>query len=112
MIVIDVDVCAPFEVWEVLYGDQTIKFFEPLTLTPNKMPDDPDEPSDEEYLQVVCSELAINVYGETRDELLEAVHSNIRMNWKHVVCAKDSQLSAPMQTVKRQFLAIAELVDE
>ena len=111
MTAIDTDVLAPFEIWEVLYGDKAIKFYEPLLLTPSIMPDDLDEPGDEEYLQVVYPELAINVYGETRDELLEAVYSNIRMNWKHFVCEKDNQLSPQMQTVKRQFLTIAELID-
>ena len=111
MTAIDTDVLAPFEIWEVLYGDKTIKFNEPLMLTPNILPDDPDEPDDEEYLQVIFPELAIHVSAENRDELLEAVHSNIRMNWKHFVCEKDTQLSPQMQAVKRQFLTIAELVD-
>jgi hypothetical protein len=111
MTAIDTDVLAPFEIWEVLYGNKTIKFYEPLLLTPRIMPDDPDEPDDVEYLQVVYPELAIYVNAENRDELLGAVHSNIRMNWKHFVSEKDSQLSPQMQTVKRKFLAMAEVVD-
>ena len=111
MTAIDTDVLAPFEIWEVPFGNKTIKFNKPLMLTPSIMPHDDEEPGDEEYLDVICEELSIDVFAENRDELLEAVHSNIRMNWKHFVCEQDNQLSPPMQAVKRQFLTIAELVD-
>ena len=111
MTAIDTDVLAPFEIWEVPFGDKTIKFNEPLMLNPSITPHDEEEPGDEEYLDVICEELSIDVFADNRDELLEAVHSNIRMNWKHFVCEQDNQLSPQMQAVKRQFLTIAELVD-
>jgi hypothetical protein len=111
MTAIDTDVLAPFEIWEVLYGDKTIKFYEPLMLTPNIMPDDPDEPSNEVYLQVVNPELSIHVNAEDRDELLSWVHSEIRMNWKHFVSEEDRNLSANTLALKRKYLTIAELVD-
>ena len=111
MTAVDTDVLAPFEIWEVPFGDKTIKFNKPLMLTPSIMPHDEEEPGDEEYLDVICKELSIDVFADNRDELLEAVHSNIRMNWKHFVCEQDNQLSTTMQAVKRQFLTIAELVD-
>jgi len=82
-------VLAPFEIWEVPYGDSTIKFHEPLVLTPTWVPDDPDEPDENEYLQIIHSELAIDVLAENREELLAWVHSEIFMNWKHFVSKDD-----------------------
>ena len=111
MTAIDTDVLAPFEIWEVLYGDKTIKFYEPLMLTPRIMPDDPDETSDEVYLQVIDPELAIHVNAEDRDELLSWIHSEIRMNWKHYVSEEDRKLGAETLALKRKYLTIAELVD-
>ena len=104
---------APFEIWEVPYGDATIKFHEPLILTPTWMPDDPesDEPDENEYLQVLYPELAIDVYGEDRNDLLEAVYSNISMNWKNYVQRDDSRHSPRTKVIKYAFLAIAEVID-
>jgi hypothetical protein len=102
---------APFEIWEVPYGDATIKFHEPLILTPTWMPHDPDEPGDVEYLDVIYPELAIDVYAENRDELLAWIHTEIFMNWKHFVSKDDSQLHASTLPIKRKYLAIAEVVD-
>jgi hypothetical protein len=102
---------APFEIWEVPFGDATIKFFEPLVLTPTWMPDDPDEPGDVEYLEVIYPELAIDVYAENREELLAWVRSEIFMNWKHFVSKDDSQLNRDTLAIKRKYLAAAEVVD-
>jgi len=111
-IINELDVLAPFEIWEVLYGNQSIKFNTPLSLKPMRVPDDPDEPSEQEYYQVVYPQLAIDVFAENREELLEAVHSCIRMNWKHYVQKDDSRLSPQTQAIKLAFLAVAEIVDE
>jgi hypothetical protein len=108
----DQTMLAPFEIWEVPYGDATIKFHEPLILTPTWMPHDPEEPGDVEYLDVICPELSIDVYAENREELLEAVHSNIYMNWKNYVQRDDSRHSPRTKAIKYAFLAIAEVVDE
>ena len=105
------DQLAPFEIWEVLYGNKTIKFFKPLVLVPTWMPHDPDEPGDVEYLDVIYPELAIDVYAETRDELLSWIHSEIRMNWKLFVSKEDSQLNPDTLALKREYLAVAEVVD-
>ena len=102
---------APFEIWEVLYGDRTIKFFKPLVLVPSWMPDDPDEPCENEYLQIIYPELAIDVYGENRDELLDAVHSDIRLNWKHFVQVPDDRLIPATKKIQQNYLAVAEVVD-
>ena len=102
---------APFEIWEVPYDNSTIKFYEPLVLTPTWVPDDPDDPDENEYLQVIVPELAIDVCAETRDELLAWVHSEIFMNWKHFVSKDDSQLNSQTLDLKRKYLAVAEVVD-
>jgi len=107
----DTAALAPFEIWEVPFGNATIKFHEPLLLTPTWLPHDPDDPGDVEYLDVICPELAIDVYAESRDELLAWVHSEIFMNWKHFVSKDDSQLIPETLAIKRNYLAIAEMVD-
>jgi len=107
----DKTMLAPFEIWEVPYGDATIKFHAPLILTPTWMPHDPDEPGDVEYLDVIDPELFIDVYAETREELLAWIHSEIFMNWKHFVSKDDSQLNSDTLPIKRKYLAIAEVVD-
>jgi hypothetical protein len=108
----DETMLAPFEIWEVPYGDSIIKFHEPLILTPTWMPQDPDEPDDVEYLDVIYPELAIDVYGEDRDDVLEAVYDNICMNWKNYVQREDSRHSQRTKAIKYAFLAVAEVVDE
>ena len=106
---IETDVLAPFEIWSVtLDDDTTIKFHEPLMLTPTWMPDDPDEPDDNEYLQVECPELAISSYGIDHDELVCAIRSDVRFAWRHFVLADDHQLTADAKVVKENYLAIAE----
>ena len=107
----DQTMLAPFEIWQVPYGDSVIKFHEPLILTPTWMPHDPDEPGDVEYLDVIYPEFFIDVCAETRDELLAWIHSEIFMNWKLFVSKDDSQLNANTLPVKRKYLSIAEVVD-
>jgi hypothetical protein len=85
MTAVDTDVLAPFEIWEVPFGEQTIKFFEPLVLTPSIMPHDEEEPGDEEYLDVINDELNIDVFAKDRDELLAWIHSEICFVWKYIV---------------------------
>jgi hypothetical protein len=102
---------APFEIWEVPFGDRAIKFFEPLVLTPTRMLHDPDEPGDVEYLQIIYPELEIDVCAETREELLAWVHSDIFMNWKHFVSKDDSKLNRDTLVIKHKYLAVSEVVD-
>ena len=108
----DTDVLAPFEIWQVMLDDErTIKFNEPLMLTPTWMPDDPEEWDDSEYLQVICPELEIDVCAESRDELLEWIRSDVRMNWKHFVSKDDSELNSQTLSIKRKYLSMAEVID-
>jgi len=111
MTAIDTDVLAPFEIWEVPFGDKTIKFFEPLMLAPSVMPHDEEEPGDVEHLIVINNELSIDVCAENRDELLSWIHSEIFMNWKHFVSKEDRELNADTLALKRKYLTMAELVD-
>ena len=108
---VETDILAPFEIWEVPFGDSTIKFFEPLILTPERMPHDPEEPGDVEYLDIIYPELNIDVFAENRDELLAWVHSSIFMNWKLFVCKDDSELIPSTRALKRKYLAVAEVID-
>jgi len=112
MTALDTDVLAPFEIWEVPFGDKTIKFFEPFILTPSMMPHDEEEPGDEEYLDVICNELNIDVFAKSRDELLSLIHSEVCFVWEHIVLQEDNKLDSVSQTIKRNHLAIAELIDE
>ncbi len=102
---------APFEIWEVMLDNSTIKFHQPLVLTPQRVPDDPEEPSDREYWQIIRPELAIDVFAETRDDLIEAVHSAIRIAWRLFVQVPDDRLIPETKKIQRNYLAIAEAVD-
>ena len=103
---------APFEIWEVMFDNQTIKFFgQPLVLTPRWMPQDSEEPDEMVYMEVEVPELAISSYGTDIEELKSAVHSDIRFAWKHYVLTEDSQLTPDAVAVKKKYLAISEVVD-
>ncbi len=102
---------APFEIWEVMLDNSTIKFHEPLVLTPTRMPHDPDEPGDVEYWEVEVPELAISSWGEDHDELVSAVHGDICFAWRYFVEADDTQLAADAKAVKKAYLEMAEVID-
>jgi hypothetical protein len=103
---------APFEIWEVMFDNRTIKFHQPLILTPIWMSDDPDKSDESEYMEVEFPELAISSYGANIEELESAVRSDIRVAWKLYVLADDSQLTPDAVAVKNNYLAISGLVDE
>ena len=108
-------VLAPIEIWSVPFDEhRTIKFHEPLILTPTWMPDDPDEPrepDEPEYMDIICPELNIDVYADNIDDLVDFVRNNIRLAWKHIVLKDDSDLNAVCRSIKRNHLAIAEVID-
>jgi hypothetical protein len=103
-------VIAPFEIWEVMLDHSTIKFFEPLVLTPEILP--PEEPGDRTYLTVDVPELAISSHGIDIEELVSAIRCDIRFAWRHFVRAKDTKLTADAKKIKYNYLAIAEATDE
>ena len=108
------DVLAPFEIWEVLLDDSTIKFHEPLVLEPVPLPDDPEEPckpGENNYLLVECPELNISTAADNRDDLLEFVHSDIRFAWRRIVRADEKRLDPKSRIIKKCYLALAEEID-
>jgi len=105
---------APFEIWEVMLDNSTIKFYEPLVLTPVPLPDDPDEPSrpgENNYVLIERPDLNISVFANTRDELEEFVCSEIRFVWQHFVQADDAKLNVETLAIKKTYLALAEVLD-
>ena len=103
---------ATFEIWEVpLDDDSVIRFFEPLVLQPERMPPDPDEPSDEEWWIVDMPELNLSSYGRTMQELWECVHGCVRFNWRTFVCEDDSRLAPCTKAIKEAYLDVAEVID-
>ena len=107
----ELELLAPFEIWEVLLDNATIKFHAPLVLQPEWLPDDPDEPSEQKYLCVERPDLNISVFADNRDDLYEFVHSEIRFIWEHFVQADDSQLNRDTKAIKQVYLKLAEVVD-
>ncbi len=108
----ELDVLAPFEIWEVPLGNGAyIKFFQPLVLQPTQMPHDPDEPGDVEYWEVEVPELGISAWGKNRKELWSSVKGDILMLWTRWVQNDDTNLTAATRAIKRNYLAIAEEID-
>ena len=96
------DLLAPFEIWEVVLDNSTIKFFEPLILQPVRIS------RDEEYWLVEVPELMISTFGDERRSVQSGVLSDIRDAWKHIVSLPDDRLSQNGKKVKQSYLAIAE----
>jgi hypothetical protein len=104
---VQTDILAPFEIWEVPLDDNSvIKFFSPLKLKPERLPDS------DSYGEIVYPELNIDVYGDSHDDLLEAVHSDIRFEWQRLVQKPDSELTTQAILVKQNYLNAAEEIDE
>ncbi len=101
---------APFEIREVMLDNSTIRFREPLVLTPEWLPDDPNDPDENEYLTVKVPELNISAVGSDIEELVDCVQSCINFGWRHYVQPDDSQLNYQIREIKRNYLAIAEEV--
>ena len=109
-------VLAPFEIWEIQLGNRTIKFFEPLLLTPFWLEDDRDEPDDppvtkREYLGVEHPDLEIFANGTNRRELWNSICGDVRSAWLHFVRAEPDRLSPHGARIKKNYLRIAEEVD-
>jgi len=102
---------APFEIWEVQLGNRTIKFFEPLLLTPFWHETDPDDQGPQ-YLGVECPDLDISAFGANREELWRCVRGEIRFVWRHCVRQDCAKLSPQHRKLKSAYLAIAEEVED
>ena len=103
----ETDLLAPFEIWEVMLDNSTIKFFEPLVLKPVQIS------GDEEFWLVEVPELMISTFGNERRSIQNGIFSDIRDAWTHIVSLPDDRLSPRGKKVKQNYLAIAEeLFDE
>lgn len=102
------DLLAPFEVWEVMLDNSTIKFFKPLVLKPERLPHDPDDLGNEEYWIIDVPELMISTVGTERQKIQSGVLSDIRDSWKYVVALSDDCLSPRGRKIKQNYLALAE----
>jgi len=103
------DILAPFEIWEILLDNTTIKFHEPLILKPEILP--PEEPGDPAYWTVDFPDLDISAVAIDRSELLSCVRSDIRMTWENCVRKNDASLTSKNRAIKQRFLAIAEEIN-
>ena len=101
---------APFEIWEVMLDDSTIKFFEPLMVQPEVLP--PEEPGDPAYWTVDVPKLDLSAVGISLEELESCVRSDIRMTWKQVVRKRNNELTPHDRTIKQRWLEIAEEVGD
>ena len=108
----ETDVLAPFEIWEVPFDNgATIKFHEPLLLTPFWLEDDPDDPDDDKYLAVERPDLEIFANGVDRRELWNCICGDIRSAWIHFVQVGADRLSPHGARIKENYLRIAEEVE-
>ena len=108
-ILTELDLLAPFEIWEIpLEHGAIIKFHAPLVLSPQWMPD---EPSEQKYLQIERPDLGISAYGTNRKELWVSVRDDICVTWEHLVQCDDTRLTPDAKTIKNNYLAIAEAFD-
>jgi len=103
------DILAPFEIWEILLDDSTIKFYEPLVLEPEILP--PEEAGDPFYWTVDVPDLDISAVAINRSELISCVRSDIRMIWDNCVRKDDRFLTPKNRIIKQRYLSMAEEVD-
>ncbi len=104
----ETDLLAPFEIWEVLLDNSTIKFHKPLVIRPDILP--PEEPGDPIYWTADVPDLDISAVGISLEELGSCVRSDIRMTWKRIVQKGDNELTPEDQATKQRLLDIAEEV--
>ena len=96
---------APFEIWEVMLDQTTIKFFEPLLVQPELLP--PEEPGDPTYWTVDVPDLDLSAVGVSLEELGSCVRSDIRMTWQRIVQKHNDELTPENKVIKRRWLEIA-----
>jgi len=99
---------TPFEIWEVMLDNSTIKFFQPLVIRPKVLP--PEEPGDQTYWLVDVPELMISTFGNEYHTIRNGVLSDIRDAWKYIVSMPDDGLSQNGKKIKEKYLSIAEEV--
>lgn len=102
------DLLAPFEIWEVLLDNSTIKFHNPLVVTPEVL----DRGTPGECFFVEFPDLDLSAVGIDREELLSCLRSDIRMTWKRIVQKHDNELVPEDRELKRRLLKAAEEVND
>jgi len=102
---------APFEIWEVQLGNRTIKFFEPLVLTPFWHETDLNDQGPR-YLGIEYPDLDISAFGANREELWRCIRGEIRFVWRRCVRQDNDNLSPPHRKLKANYLAIAEEIED
>jgi len=99
---------APLEIWEVMFDDSTIKFFEPLLIEPKIL----DRGTSGECYFAECPEIGISAVGIDIEELSSCLRSDIRMTWRRIVRKRDNNLTPNDRAMKRRWLEIAEEVND
>ena len=99
---------APFEIWEVMLDNSTIKFFKPLIVQPEVL----DRGTPEQCYCADYHEIDVSAVGVSLDELSSCLRSDIRMTWKRIVRKRDDELSSEDRAIKQRFLEIAEEVSD
>ena len=102
---------APFEIWEVQLGNRTIKFFDPLMLTPFWHETDPGDQGPR-HLGAECPELDISAFGTNREELWRCIRGEIRFVWRRCVRQDEAKLSPQHRKLRAAYLAIAEEIED
>ncbi len=98
--ILDVDL-SPFELSEFRYSGYRLKFHTPLEIIPTL----------DESQQVFCleySELGIDVYASTREELDFLLEAEIDVLWRNYALADDKELTPDAQELKDRLLGIIE----
>jgi len=96
----------PFEIWEVMLDNATIRFFKPFYVQPVILR--PEEPRDPTYWTADVPELDISAVGVSLEELSSCIRSDIRMTWNEIVRRHDSELTPNTRIIKKRWLKIAE----
>ena len=94
----------PFEIWEVMLDNATIKFFKPFYVQPKIL----DAGTSAQCYCADCPKLDISAVGISLDELSSCIRSDIRMTWKRIVRKHDSELTPKDRIIKDRWLKIAE----
>ena len=95
---------SPFEIWEVMLDNATIKFFKPFHVQPKIL----DAGTSAQCYCADCPKLDLSAVGVSLDELSSCIRSDIRMTWKRIVRKPDSELTSKDRIIKKQWLKIAE----
>jgi hypothetical protein len=98
----EVDI-SPIHLSEFIYSDYKLIFKEPKILTPEL----------DETQQMICLEdisLGINIFALTRDELEEALYSELDVLWRNYVSCEDDLLTSEAKQLKKNLLSAIKVM--